>query len=634
MKITRKFMRKSYAFLLAVVMVFGLCMVPAMPAYASTDELGTITKYNDGLYDSYEEAKADLADITAQNVVADKVDNYLSDNGEVVEIPSYSDPTLASDFIRQCMVERRSSVQFVYKIGKYTSKAQGKKLADAAFDKIWEKVFIETPNPDEGDYLYWNYGGAGGSYSGPVGSDYVTFEISVDYLSTAAQEAQITNKVNSLLDKEFDGWETRSAAVNALDVYDWILDNFDYDDSLTEHSTYGGMINGSTVCQGYATASYRLLREMGMDARLIASETHGWNIVKIGNKYYGFDATWGDDLYEIFKGTEDEEFARYFFLLCSEDDLSYLDSDGEHTRRAEYDTKEFHNRYPMSDTYYKYSDADNQTVSVPSVGVTYSTHIQSYGWEKTWKKDGQASGTSGEAKRLEAIKIRLTGADAAKYDVYYRVHAQSYGWLGWAKNGEAAGTAGQGKRLEAIQIQIVKKGTKPSGNIGYAYVEYGKSAEENSEITGLVNYQTHVQSYGWQGYVSDGSLSGTYGEAKRLEGIRINLGNLGVSGGIKYQTHVQSYGWMGWKTNGQMSGTSGEAKRLEAIKIELTGEVAKHYDVYYRVHAQSYGWLGWVKNGEPSGTEGLKKRLEAIQIVIVPKGQGAPGASTMPGLVR
>ena len=32
------------------------------------------------------------------------------------------------------------------------------------------------------------------------------------------------------------------------------------------------------------------------------------------------------------------------------------------------------------------------------------------------------SGTQGRALRLEAIKIRLTGELANKYDIYYRVH--------------------------------------------------------------------------------------------------------------------------------------------------------------------------------------------------------------------
>lgn len=29
--------------------------------------------------------------------------------------------------------------------------------------------------------------------------------------------------------------------------------------------------------------------------------------------------------------------------------------------------------------------------------------------------------------------LKLTGKDADKYDIYYRVHAQNYGWLAWAK---------------------------------------------------------------------------------------------------------------------------------------------------------------------------------------------------------
>ena len=77
------------------------------------------------------------------------------------------------------------------------------------------------------------------------------------------------------------------------------------------------------------------------------------------------------------------------------------------------------------------------------------------------------AGTSGKAKRLEAIQIRLTGELAEKYDVYYRVHAQSYGWLAWAKNGESAGTEGLAKRLEAIQIVLVpKSGPAPAANYG------------------------------------------------------------------------------------------------------------------------------------------------------------------------
>ena len=55
----------------------------------------------------------------------------------------------------------------------------------------------------------------------------------------------------------------------------------------------------------------------------------------------------------------------------------------------------------------------------------------------------------------------MTGANKDKYDVFYRGHAQTYGWLDWSKNGEMAGTEGLAKRLEAINIVIVPKGAKP-----------------------------------------------------------------------------------------------------------------------------------------------------------------------------
>ena len=534
-------------------------------------------------------------------------------------------------------------------------------------------------------------------------------------------------------------------------------------------------------------------------------------------------------------------------------------------------------------------------------GVSYQAHVQTYGWTD-WKTDGQIAGTVGEAKRLEAIRIKLTGEAADHYDVYYRVHAQTFGWMGWAKNGESAGSSGCAKRLEALQICLIQKGgtapgstsgafavstetkggeivtreqrftftqkrtaafslydtiTDDNGNLviidgGYAencndildqirkhgnhvsawilthyhddhvqafytLLEHGKLngvkidriyapdylkdllttfpelkqdetfvlaqkwrkeldslpqvrfLDEGNEVTLLdglqmhvyngwnrgkkliwdasrrkqlinnaglmfklsttensilitadverimeselvqkygnslqadyvqcshhgichgmydqgfspdfycntvkakqafipnrsgmgtmmpllraltkrgmpvkltdgdtsvvlrsysttegsdvpwVFYSTHVQDYGWISEVSNGSSSGTMGQAKRLEGIKIRLANQTASGGIQYRTHVQSYGWQGWVQDGAVSGTTGQAKRLEAIQIRLTGTLAAQYDVYYRAYCQTYGWTGWIKNGQTAGTTGQGKRLEAVEIKIVKK---------------
>lgn len=245
-----------------------------------------------------------------------------------------------------------------------------------------------------------------------------------------------------------------------------------------------------------------------------------------------------------------------------------------------------------------------------SGGITYQAYRQTYEWTD-WVSDGQRAGTHGRAKRLEGIRIRLTGELAKHYDVRYRVHIQTYGdQQGWVYNGAYAGTRNLSKRLEELQVQIVPKESKNA------------STKEES-----VSYRVHRQTYGWEPLdVSDGTVSGTTGQAKRLEGIQISVSGK-YSGSVKYQTQVQTYGWNGWKSDGVTAGTTGQAKRLEAIQIYLTGEVANYYDIYYRVHAQSYGWMNWAANGQKAGTAGLAKRLEAIQIVLVKKTDKAPGAT-------
>ncbi len=258
-----------------------------------------------------------------------------------------------------------------------------------------------------------------------------------------------------------------------------------------------------------------------------------------------------------------------------------------------------------------------------SGNIEYRTHIQNIGWESGYRIDNQISGTSGRAYRLEGIEIRLTGEMSKHYDVYYRVHAQNFGWLGWAKNGEQSGTSGYSYRLEGIEIKIYKKGEKPSG-YGTQAMFYDKSDGAIIPVTEdkLVAYTTHVQNVGWQNYVTDGQMAGTSGKSLRLEGIKIKLVNQKYPGDIEYRTHIQNIGWEpSFKKNYEMSGTSGKAYRLEAIEIKLTGEMSEYYDVYYRVHAQNFGWLGWAKNGERAGTAGYAYRLEGIEIELVEKGQ-------------
>lgn len=248
-------------------------------------------------------------------------------------------------------------------------------------------------------------------------------------------------------------------------------------------------------------------------------------------------------------------------------------------------------------------------------GVKYETYMQTYGWNGE-KSNGTEAGLAGGGKRLEAVRMSLEGDIAEHYHIYYRAYVQSYGWLDWAKDGEAAGTFDYAKRMEAIQIKLVEKGGAAPGET------------DTPSKQAVLKYSTHVQTYGWKGWSFDGEQSGTTGQAKRLEAIKIDFANSKYAGKLRYKTHVQTYGWEdNWTKGGQIAGTEGQAKRLEAIQIELTDEMAEQYDIYYRVHSQTYGWLGWAKNGESAGTEGQAKRLEAIEIQLVEKGGAAPGST-------
>lgn len=142
-----------------------------------------------------------------------------------------------------------------------------------------------------------------------------------------------------------------------------------------------------------------------------------------------------------------------------------------------------------------------------------------------------------------------------------------------------------------------------------------------------ISYSSHVQGLGWLSSVSNNYISGTIGESKRVEALKMNISNK-VSGNIEYQSHIQSIGWeTNWKKNGEISGTTGQAKQIEALKIRLTGEVANQYDIYYRVHTRRFGWMNWAKNGEAAGTEGFSYRIEAYQVQLVPKGQNGPSST-------
>ena len=114
-------------------------------------------------------------------------------------------------------------------------------------------------------------------------------------------------------------------------------------------------------------------------------------------------------------------------------------------------------------------------------GLDIDCSVQGRGWMGGFYH-GATYGQKG--KRMEAIKMVLSGKLAQKYDIWYRAHCQGYGWMAWAKNGAAAGTYGQSKRMEAVQVVLLKKGSAaPSKNLDGARQAYGKAYENRTSIS-------------------------------------------------------------------------------------------------------------------------------------------------------
>jgi uncharacterized protein YjdB len=97
------------------------------------------------------------------------------------------------------------------------------------------------------------------------------------------------------------------------------------------------------------------------------------------------------------------------------------------------------------------------TARLPFAGhVEYRANVQGLGW-MSWTTPPTMIGTVGQARRLEALQIRLTGELAQHYSVRYSAHVQDVGWQPWVTDGATAGTVNQAKRVEAVKILLVPK---------------------------------------------------------------------------------------------------------------------------------------------------------------------------------
>ena len=300
------------------------------------------------------------------NKLPDDINSGISTYSEI----EYADTVKeAGEQIREGMKQREEVIQVYYQAPEYV---------DGIMREIAQEALIHTGEPTEGDYLRWQYGGWNAEgrieQSAEDNMCYMTFTYTYTYYTTYEQETIVDERISEVLDQldVYDG----SAYDKIHAVYDFICQNtvYDYDnlnddDYKLKYTAYAALIDGKSVCQGYALLVYRMALELGVDSRVISGTgnggAHGWNIVEINNLYYNADTTWdaGNSEYE-------------YFLKA---DKNFTD----HVRDGEYTSDEFYAEYPMAEEDYDPSDAPSDiVVDAPEITSVYS-QVQT--WAKvTW----------------------------------------------------------------------------------------------------------------------------------------------------------------------------------------------------------------------------------------------------------
>lgn len=250
----------------------------------------------------------------------------------------YVSVTEAADNLREGMVNRQAAILLKYKTKDVPT--------EESIDEMFAQAVAENGRSTSGDYLYShiNSYGAGGEYRFEDGYYYCDITFEVEYYTTKKQEDELTTAINKLI-PSFGFTQSTEDYTKIKTVYEYICNNVDYDyDNLNDddyklkYSAYAALINKTAICQGYANLFYRLLRELGINNRIVygtsSNQSHSWNIVELDGVYYNADSTWD---------APTDSFL--YFLKCG-------DHFDDHLRNGAYTDSAFLEAYPTAEKCY------------------------------------------------------------------------------------------------------------------------------------------------------------------------------------------------------------------------------------------------------------------------------------------
>lgn len=108
---------------------------------------------------------------------------------------------------------------------------------------------------------------------------------------------------NTLIYSKFDEVIEKASALSTqveklLYLHNYLVDNIEYDQNGNDeqNNTYGAMVLGCSMCEGYSESFAYMANELGIPAYVITSSAlgHAWNLVLLDGYFYHIDCTWDD----------------------------------------------------------------------------------------------------------------------------------------------------------------------------------------------------------------------------------------------------------------------------------------------------------------------------------------------------
>ncbi len=124
--------------------------------------------------------------------------------------------------------------------------------------------------------------------------------IKVYHTYSKDEKEKVIEKVKSIENELSDNTLTVTEQIEKY--HDYIIDNTVYDSDRSDNNTiryksdtaYGTLLQGYSLCGGYADSMALILNDMGIVNYKVSSDHHVWNAVLIDDKWYHLDLTWDD----------------------------------------------------------------------------------------------------------------------------------------------------------------------------------------------------------------------------------------------------------------------------------------------------------------------------------------------------